>query len=489
MGDLRFYKDSVEHYQGALAIVNERRRAVNAAPLYCTNGYTTEGGAIGYDSVFFLKGAQVFQGLRTFAIGLGGTVHFVEAVPDAGYDFIGWSGDVSGMTNPLTLPDVEFLNVFANFKKTGDPSPPLVTYVPMRNQAVFIDNQNFGVDGSISRLSGLRGGLEELFEHYVNHGLYPTGDPSGKKNVRPFSVTLVRVGFLVTATSLIEHGLVNGEMVTISGAPFPEFDSKYNGTYAITFIDSTHFSFTITTTPTTPFVCDARGDFRWSKAAIIAAADVGFDGDWTQHPLDDPFGYAQSSGQIPNVGNYTQHINEILAVASQLQIPIFDTVPAESDFRQGVANNTCPLSQTEALAAWTAAGWSAAVSTAFRVCTVQDLIGENTQARLINARAKVQCNLSSIVTGTPSAYLRLDTFGGLIFPQVYGQTRPTSGAEGEFAVWSSAGLVVGGVSTSPDYVTFSDVVAVFPDCTQQTVGWRQSDSIVTVSGITWIYFL
>jgi uncharacterized repeat protein (TIGR02543 family) len=54
-----------------------------------------------------------------------GTIVTIQAVPDSGYQFAGWSGDVSGTTNPL------YLTMDRNYKITANFSPisPLLQYV------------------------------------------------------------------------------------------------------------------------------------------------------------------------------------------------------------------------------------------------------------------------------------------------------------------------------------------------------------------------
>jgi hypothetical protein len=62
------------------------------------------------------------------------------------------------------------------------------------------------------------------------------------------SVLITRVSSTATATTGIPHGYKTGDVVYISGANQPE----YNGAFTITVTDSTHFTYTVSGTPTTP---------------------------------------------------------------------------------------------------------------------------------------------------------------------------------------------------------------------------------------------
>jgi len=52
-----------------------------------------------------------------------GSTVTIRAIPDSGYQFSGWSGDVSGTTNPLTLTMDRDYNVVANFSQVPPPPP------------------------------------------------------------------------------------------------------------------------------------------------------------------------------------------------------------------------------------------------------------------------------------------------------------------------------------------------------------------------------
>lgn len=61
------------------------------------------------------------------------------------------------------------------------------------------------------------------------------------------TVTLARSGNTVTATSSAAHGFADGAAVTIAGAT----PTDYNGVKTITYVDTTHFTYTLNEAPTT----------------------------------------------------------------------------------------------------------------------------------------------------------------------------------------------------------------------------------------------
>lgn len=82
-------------------------------------------------------------------------------------------------------------------------------------------------------------------------------------------VTLARVMLVVTATSTYPHGFTNGETVTIAGASV----SDYNGSFVITFLTATTFSYSIATpaaTPPTGTISATIQRIVWRKAGQIA---------------------------------------------------------------------------------------------------------------------------------------------------------------------------------------------------------------------------
>lgn len=62
------------------------------------------------------------------------------------------------------------------------------------------------------------------------------------------AVSVTRVGTTVTVTSAVAHNLATGVSVTISGA----VETAYNGTYTVVVTSGTTFTYTISSTPTTP---------------------------------------------------------------------------------------------------------------------------------------------------------------------------------------------------------------------------------------------
>ncbi len=62
------------------------------------------------------------------------------------------------------------------------------------------------------------------------------------------SVTLTRSGATVTGTTSSDHLMASGQEITIAGA----VETDYNGTFQITVTDTDIFSYTISTTPSTP---------------------------------------------------------------------------------------------------------------------------------------------------------------------------------------------------------------------------------------------
>ena len=75
--------------------------------------------------------------------------------------------------------------------------------------------------------------------------------PSSVTTIGPVVVTLTRSGTTATATSVLPHGFSNGQSITIAGAA----EAGYNGTFTITWVSATSFTYTIVsdavTTPAT----------------------------------------------------------------------------------------------------------------------------------------------------------------------------------------------------------------------------------------------
>lgn len=65
-------------------------------------------------------------------------------------------------------------------------------------------------------------------------------------DIAPQTLTAItHVGAVATATTLAPHGLQNGRLVTVSGAT----SAEYNGSYVITVVDDTKFSYTMASAP------------------------------------------------------------------------------------------------------------------------------------------------------------------------------------------------------------------------------------------------
>ncbi len=76
--------------------------------------------AIATHTVTFVAGSGgSLTGSTTQTVGHGDDCTAVTAVPDAGYQFTGWTGDYTGTDNPLTITNVTAdMNITANFAVT-----------------------------------------------------------------------------------------------------------------------------------------------------------------------------------------------------------------------------------------------------------------------------------------------------------------------------------------------------------------------------------
>ena len=83
------------------------------------------------------------------------------------------------------------------------------------------------------------------------------------------TVTLARSGNTVTATSTAAHGFADGASVTIAGAT----PTDYNGAKTITYVDATHFTYTLNESPTTT---DAATATR--PGATVMVTDISLSG-------------------------------------------------------------------------------------------------------------------------------------------------------------------------------------------------------------------
>lgn len=93
-------------------------------------------------------------------------------------------------------------------------------------------------------------------------------DSGGTISTASSSVSsLTRSGATVTATTANNHGLASGASVTISGA----VETGYNGTYTITVTGLDTFTYTITTTPSTPATGTILAGFTGVTLAITSS--------------------------------------------------------------------------------------------------------------------------------------------------------------------------------------------------------------------------
>jgi uncharacterized phage protein gp47/JayE len=76
--------------------------------------------------------------------------------------------------------------------------------------------------------------------------------------------SIIRVGNIATVTTPSDHLLASGIEVTIAGAN----ETDYNGTYPITVISSTEFTYTISTTPSTPATGTITAGFTTASVEV-----------------------------------------------------------------------------------------------------------------------------------------------------------------------------------------------------------------------------
>jgi len=91
---------------------------------------------------FIAEAGGSISGSATQTVPYSGNCSPVTAVPNAGYDFIGWSGSFSGAANPLTITNVTSdMTIYANFRE-----PAAVTY-----SVRFIAEAGGQIDGNLSQ--------------------------------------------------------------------------------------------------------------------------------------------------------------------------------------------------------------------------------------------------------------------------------------------------------------------------------------------------
>jgi hypothetical protein len=126
--------------------------------------------------------------------------------------------------------------------------------------------------------------------------------PSVSRVLDPVSILISRSGTTATATSFgTPHGIVNGQSVTIAGAD----QAEYNGTFTITWISGTQFSYTVTVTNSitspatvsgTPTIVLITAGDTVSISISAGTATV----TWPAHGLETGAGVAGSVGNQPN---------------------------------------------------------------------------------------------------------------------------------------------------------------------------------------------
>lgn len=100
-----------------------------------------------------------------------GTTVSLAAVPDSGYVFAGWTGDLSGAANPASLVMSAHRRVEAIFRATGG-----TVYLANRNLGLGIDAPVFAADGT-TRLAGT-GYVARLYAGLSAESLTPVGPPT-----------------------------------------------------------------------------------------------------------------------------------------------------------------------------------------------------------------------------------------------------------------------------------------------------------------------
>lgn len=113
-------------------------------------------------------------------------------------------------------------------------------------------------------ITGVEGTNIPAGTNYTVSGLiYTTTDDVSIETIS-ISVTLTRVGNLVTATSASNNNLANGQSITISGA----LPTDYNGTFVVSVLSITQFTYTIETEPSTPATGSPLASFIGALASL-----------------------------------------------------------------------------------------------------------------------------------------------------------------------------------------------------------------------------
>ena len=132
----------------------------------------------------------------------------------------------------------------------------------------FTDGQNVVIAGAnpVDYNGTFSLGLVNATTFFYTVAETPLTPASGLINVAlpgaPISVvSITRVGSIATVTTSAVHGFTNGQMIIMTGAT----QSEYNGTYAITVVTPTTFSYSVVVGPTSPATLGA------SPAAKVGA--------------------------------------------------------------------------------------------------------------------------------------------------------------------------------------------------------------------------
>jgi uncharacterized phage protein gp47/JayE len=111
-----------------------------------------------------------------------------------------------------------------------------------------------------------------------SNGVEYTTTAAANISAQSITVTLARVGSVVTATASSSHNLANNINVTISGAN----ETDYNGTFSITVISATQFTYLITTTPATPATGTISAAFNTALVPIQSSGSNPYGADRNQ---------------------------------------------------------------------------------------------------------------------------------------------------------------------------------------------------------------
>jgi len=175
-GDINFFIPNEAQLVGCLKMLNERRGAISLPKVKLLNLQTTRGG--GYISV---DGSDQITGPEYRVIG---NSQILEASPEAGYEFVKWSGDVDTTDNPFTPPSTYDLviQIYANFKPIGEPDPTPGT--PIKGKiADALGGFRFYIAGGV--------GEDGILQHYLNTDLSPGGNLHNQSSYSAWTLATV----------------------------------------------------------------------------------------------------------------------------------------------------------------------------------------------------------------------------------------------------------------------------------------------------------